>query len=68
MTPVEAFFNVMNAAMKDAAISRNLTQLMIQLDARGDGKMERVRIIVVPEKMDVQWNPDRPLGSEVKND
>jgi len=63
MNPQEAFLEVLIAAMKDAIIENKMTQIGTQLDAYGKGKLERVRIIVVPEKMQWNWPTSSPLGS-----
>jgi hypothetical protein len=66
MNPQEAFLDMLVAAMKDAVLEAKITQLKTALDARGDGKLEHVRIVVLPERMDYEW-PDRaPLGSKAQ--
>lgn len=52
------------AAMLDAATERKITQLKTRLDPDGKG-MKLIRIIVVPEEMDLDFAIDRPLGSEM---
>lgn len=65
MNPQEAFLDLLIAAMKDAAIERKLTQLQTQLDptGTGNGKLKRVRIIVVPDELDFNWPSYAPLGT-----
>jgi hypothetical protein len=66
MNPQEAFLEILVAAMKDAVIEKKLTQLKMQLDARGDGWLEEVRIVIMPEKMEYNWPRESPLGSPPK--
>lgn len=65
MNPQLAFVEVLLAAMKDAVVEGELTQLAIQFDpteGKG-GPLKKVRIIVVPEKMQHEWPTYAPLGS-----
>lgn len=67
--PQTAFVEMLLAAMKDAALNRELTQLAIQFDPTetGKGKLHRVRVIVVPEKLDWTWPSAQPLGTPIEN-
>ncbi len=51
---VNAFGDLIHAAMMDAAIERKITQFKAELDPRGNGKMAQVRIVVMPEMMDIE--------------
>ena len=53
-----AFGDLLLAAMMDAAVERKMTQFKTELDPKGDGRMVQVRILVVPETMDIE----RPRG------
>lgn len=55
-TPPEAlaFIDLILGAMEDAAVDRKLTQLKAQIMPRKTGRMAHVRIIVVPETMDLE--------------
>lgn len=55
-----AFEDLLIAAMKDAALNRQMTQLKATITPTGSPKEIHVRIIVVPEQMDVEW----PQGLE----
>jgi len=66
MNPQEAFLEILVAAMKDAVLEAKITQLKTQLDARGNGKLEQVRIVILPEKMEHNWPSESPLGTERK--
>jgi hypothetical protein len=55
MTEGEAFIEMLVAAMKDAAVSKKLTQLQSVIDPEDGKGMRVVRIIVVPELMDRQF-------------
>lgn len=66
MNPQEAFLGLLVAAMKDAAIERKLTQLQMQLDPDGKGKLKRVRIIVIPDELDHVWPSFAPAGTPTK--
>lgn len=62
--PQTAFMDMLIAALEDAASSGSLTQLSIQLDpTEGKGPLKRVRVIVVPEEMQVRWPSHAPLGT-----
>jgi hypothetical protein len=65
MNPPEAFANLLLAAMQDALREGKLTQLQVQLDPDGKG-IGRVRLVVMPEKMEHEWPAYRPLGTPVK--
>jgi hypothetical protein len=62
----EAFLDLLVAAMKDAAVNMELTQLKTQIDAEGNGKIRYVRIIVVPEAMEYGLPGGLPIGSTGK--
>jgi hypothetical protein len=65
VTPQIAFFDLLIAAMKDAALEMKLTQFQTTIDPDGKG-MRLVRIVVVPEEMEYR-NPDgSPFGSDVR--
>lgn len=49
-----AFINLLVAAMLDASTQRKLTQLKTTIAAPGRMKPMHVRIIVVPETMDIE--------------
>ncbi len=58
----EAFIDLLIAAMTDAAVSRNLSQLKTTITPEGTTKAHIVRIIIVPESMDYDW----PQGLQSK--
>ncbi len=58
----EAFGDFLFAAMQDAAVERKLTQLKTEITPEKTGKRTVIRIIVVPESMDVEW--PQGLGSK----
>ena len=62
----DAFLDLLIAAMNDAAINGKLTQLQTQLKPEGSAKLEVVRIVVIPEKMDFTWPKYAPLGTPTK--
>lgn len=64
MNPQEAFLELLIAAMKDAATTGDLTQLLTQIDPTetGKGRPAKVRIIVVPESMQHTWPSHAPAG------
>lgn len=62
--PQESFLDMLIAAMKDAAITGDLTQLQTTITPAETGKQSIVRIIIVPEKMDFTWPKDQPLGTD----
>jgi hypothetical protein len=66
MNPQEAFLEMLLAAMRDAAVERKLTQLQMTITPEGQTTPRFVRIIVIPEEMDMVWPKDRPLGTDVK--
>lgn len=51
----EVFGDLLLAAMKDAAIERKLTQLKTTITPQETGRATLIRIIIVPETMDVEW-------------
>lgn len=63
--PQEAFLDLLVAAMKDAAVNGELTQLQTQLDPTetGKGPLRVVRIIVIPEEMKFKWSSHAPAGT-----
>ena len=65
MNPQDTFIDLLLAAMKDAALELKLTQLAVQFDPTetGKGAFERVRIIVIPEKLEYTWPGHAPAGS-----
>ncbi len=54
----EAFGDFILAAMNDAAIERKLTQFKVEITPEKTERVTQVRIIIVPETMDI----DRPQG------
>ena len=56
---VKAFEDLLIAGMMDAAIERKMTQLKTVITPPGRTKPEQVRIIIVPESMDIEWS--KPL-------
>lgn len=63
MNPAEAFLDVLIASMKDAICENKLTQLKTQMENPETGKLELVRLVIMPEKMDHEWPSDAPLGT-----
>lgn len=59
--PGDIFIDVLIAAMLDAVQERKLTQLKSTITPPGRTTPQYVRIIVVPETMDVEWT--KPLGT-----
>ncbi len=55
---VEAFWDLIIAGMKDAAIERKMTQFKCEITPEGRTTPVQVRIIIVPETMDI----DVPAG------
>lgn len=55
----ETFLDILVAGMNDAATNRKLTQLKTTITPTGRTKPEHVRIIIVPESMDMEWS--KPL-------
>lgn len=51
---INAFLNLLTAGILDAATERKMTQLLTQCQPDGM-KMQKVRIIIVPETMDFEW-------------
>lgn len=51
----DTFVGLVIAAMKDAAVERKLTQLKVAITPEGTKRTVHVRIIVVPESMDMEW-------------
>lgn len=64
-TRSETFIDFLVAAMTDAAVERKMTQLKTTITPEKTGKATFVRVIIVPESMDVEWT--KPLGSEEKH-
>ena len=62
----DAFLELLLAAFDDAANEGKLTQLQTQFVPKGKKKLEVVRLIVIPEKMDVTWPTYAPLGTPTK--
>lgn len=54
----DAFIGLMVAAMKDAAIEKKMTQFKTTITPEGTGQPVFVRIIIVPEAMEIE----RPEG------
>lgn len=54
MTKEEIFVNVLIAAMKDAVDGDHITQLKSTIEDKR-GKVQHVRIVVMPEKMTVEY-------------
>ena len=50
----EVFLDMLLAAMRDAACERKLTQLKTTITPSGKTKPEIIRIVIVPETMDVE--------------
>lgn len=61
MQEVQAFMNMLSAAIQDAAENRSLTQILTEVQPKGM-TVQRVRLIVVPDSMDRQWS--KPLRSD----
>jgi hypothetical protein len=51
---IKAFDELLVAAMLDAAIERKMTQLKARITPKETGRETFLRIIVVPETMDVE--------------
>lgn len=51
----QVFQDLLIAAMKDAATERKMTQLKATITPEGRTIPQVVRIIVVPESMDMEW-------------
>lgn len=60
----QAFAELLLAAMKDAAKENKMTQLKSIIDPDGDGKIKKVRIIVIPEEMDVELTEGKAFCSK----
>lgn len=52
---VDAFLMILIAAMQDAAGERKLTQLKAMITPPGFTKPQPLRIVVMPETMDMEW-------------
>lgn len=65
MNPYETFLDLLIAAMKDAALEGQLTQLAAQIDPDGKG-LRQCRIIVIPEKFPHTWPSHAPAGTPTK--
>lgn len=59
----QAFVDLLIAAMHDAALEGELTQLQTQFQPDGRKEMHTVRIIVVPEKLKHTWPSVAPSGT-----
>lgn len=55
-----AFIDILLAAMSDAAVERKLTQLKTTITPEKTGRATLVRIIIVPESMDMEWPQGLP--------
>lgn len=66
MNEQNAFLDLLLAAMKDAALTLNLTQMKAQINPDGKG-LRHVRIIVVPEAMEYGHVDGRPIGQNQGN-
>lgn len=64
--PQETFLELLVAAMNDAALEGELTQLQTQLIPPGRKKFEVVRIIIVPEKMQWTFPTVAPAGTPIE--
>lgn len=62
----DAFLTLLLAAMDDAAITGRITQLQTQFKPAKSNKLEVVRLIVVPEKMQITWPGYAPAGTPTK--
>lgn len=60
MTEADLFLDMLIAAMTDAAVEGKTSQLQTTITPEGATKPKLVRIIVVPEEMDVV----RPVGGK----
>ena len=63
MNPQEVFLEMLVAAMKDAVCEGKLTQLQTQIQSPKDRRLEVVRIIVIPEKLQHTWPLGAPAGT-----
>ena len=63
MSTSNAFVELLLAAMKDAVTTGHITQIQTQFAPNGDNKLEVVRIVVLPEKMNFAWPSHSPLGA-----
>ncbi len=59
---LDAFLDMLCAAMLSAAEERQMTQLLSVITPPGKTRPVKVRVIVVPENMDHEWS--EPLGSK----
>lgn len=50
-----AFIDLLIAALMDAAGARKMTQLKTTCQPPGHTRPQMVRIIIVPETMDIEW-------------
>lgn len=55
----DTFIDILIAGMQDAAVERKMTQLKTIITPEGRTKPEVVRVIIVPESMDMEWS--KPL-------
>lgn len=61
-----AFLDLLLAAMKDAALEGELTQLQITITPEGATKSKTVRIIIIPEELKWTWPKDQPAGTNTQ--
>lgn len=59
-TEGELFLDLLIAAMQDAAMTGHITQLQTTITPEGTAKAKLVRLVVIPEDMEVV----RPLGGK----
>jgi hypothetical protein len=62
MDETNIFLNLLIAAMQDAVLTGHISQLQTTITPEGTSKAKLLRIIVVPEEMEIV----RPLGGEFK--
>lgn len=61
MREVQAFMNILSAAIQDAAQSRKMSQMITEVQPKGM-TVQRVRIVIVPETMDRSFS--QPLQAK----
>lgn len=66
MNPQETFLNILIAAMKDAVESGELTQIKTTMLNEKTGKVEYVRMVIMPEVMQHNWPKYAPAGTPTK--
>lgn len=59
---MDAFLSILFAAISDCATNRELTQIKCEAVSKSTNKTQVVRIILVPETMDMEWS--KPLESK----